>query len=312
MSLANKTYKNNKTGEIIKVIDSFENLAILENKQKISVSDLNNSTLFTEQIDPSNFFNNQSAYNLLADKIKNIPTEMIKDEDGSVPVATTNFYDDKFRPATNESAIVYGNEDDEKQELIRKYGATTDSQNEIDKQAQAFQKILGEEEPINNIQPITGSGVSQLRNTIPTQPQIKSETPEDPIISMFKRAKRTIEFVTEVQITNKLPRLDFIEMMEDSYDVSMIDYLADEFTNQIVSNPQMIRNTIKSKIEELVYNKTGASVLAVENNSQITDAVTQFEKPESISFEKEPVLSKDLPKKTTTRKPRNKKESIEK
>ena len=34
MNLANKSFKNNKTGEVIKVIDSFENIAVLENKGK--------------------------------------------------------------------------------------------------------------------------------------------------------------------------------------------------------------------------------------------------------------------------------------
>ena len=36
MSLANKSFKNNLTGEVVTVIDSFENIAILENKQKLN------------------------------------------------------------------------------------------------------------------------------------------------------------------------------------------------------------------------------------------------------------------------------------
>ena len=38
MNLANRIFKNNKTGEVVKVIDSFENIAILENKQKLDVT----------------------------------------------------------------------------------------------------------------------------------------------------------------------------------------------------------------------------------------------------------------------------------
>ena len=34
MNLASKVFKNNMTGDVVKVIDSFENIAILENKQK--------------------------------------------------------------------------------------------------------------------------------------------------------------------------------------------------------------------------------------------------------------------------------------
>ena len=70
MSLSNKTFKNNATGEIVKVIDSFENIAILENKGKADVAQLLNPDLYTEQIDVSSFFNTQGAYNNLAEKIK--------------------------------------------------------------------------------------------------------------------------------------------------------------------------------------------------------------------------------------------------
>ena len=70
MSLANKVFKNNITGEDVKVIDSFENIAILENKQKINVNTLMDTSQYTEQIDPGSFFNNQGAYNSLAEKIK--------------------------------------------------------------------------------------------------------------------------------------------------------------------------------------------------------------------------------------------------
>jgi hypothetical protein len=77
----------------------------------------------------------------------------------------------------------------------------------------------------------------------------------------------------------------------------------------------MIEDMIKQKIKEVVY---GAEIKEV--NSQITDSVTQLhnekaEKQEPLSFEREPILTKDLetPKKpTTTRKPRAKKETEQK
>ena len=105
MSIANKVFKNTKTGELIKVIDSFENIAILENKQKIDVRTLMDSNQYTEEIDPNNFFNNQGAYNILADKIKNIPTHLIKDENDNVSVNLNN-NNSEFYPNSNESAIV--------------------------------------------------------------------------------------------------------------------------------------------------------------------------------------------------------------
>jgi hypothetical protein len=299
MSLGNKTFKNNITGELVKVIDSFENIAILENKQKADVSQLLNPELYTEQIDPANFFNNQGAYNNLAEKIKSIPADKIRDDEGGevmINVDGNNF--GGVRPTMNESAIIMTTEEDERAELAKKYGVTT-PQNDVDKQNQAFAKLLGEEE----VQTIEVNRDVPRVEQRPSQPTQKVE---DPIITMFKNVKRIKEFSISLEIKNKIPRPDFIEMMEDSYNTSIIDFLAAEFTDNILKNPHLIEDMIKQKIKEVVY---GVEVGVKDINSQITDSVTQVEKHEPLTWEKEPVLTKDLPKKTTTtRKPRAKKE----
>jgi hypothetical protein len=49
---------------------------------------------------------------------------------------------------------------------------------------------------------------------------------EDPIITMFKNCKRNKDFKISLDIEDKIPRPDFIEMMEDSYTTSIIEFLA--------------------------------------------------------------------------------------
>lgn len=71
----------------------------------------------------------------------------------------------------------------------------------------------------------------------------------DPIIAMFKKAKRNTDFKISIEIENKIPRLDYIEMMEDSYeDTSIIQFLAQEFTEKLLANPSIIKDMI---VEEL-------------------------------------------------------------
>ena len=298
MNLASKVFKNNITGDVVKVIDSFENIAILENKQKIDVRSLMDSNQYTEQVDPSSFFNNQSAYNFLAEKIKNIPTNMLADDDENV-VRVNPYNGDGFGPVSNESAIIMSSEEEEKAELAKKYGVI-DNNDSIQRQNQAFAKLLGEEETVTKIEvnnneeetyTIEKRPVSSIPKQVTTPVQTKKV--EDPIISMFSKTKRNVDFKINIEVSNKIPRLDFIEMMEDSYETSIIDFLTDDITNKILNDPSMIRESIKSKIKQLVYGSV---------NSQITDSVTQVEKHESLSFEKEPVLSKDLIKPKTTRK----------
>jgi hypothetical protein len=84
MNLNNKTFKDNRTGEVLKVIDSFENIAILENKTKIDTRRLMDPNHFTEQVDPASFFNTQNAYDSLFEKIKTIPADRIPDENGEI------------------------------------------------------------------------------------------------------------------------------------------------------------------------------------------------------------------------------------
>ncbi len=260
MNLANKTFKDNKTGALIKVLDSFENIAILENKERVDVRRLMDNNFYTEQIDPNSFFNNQGAYNQLADKIKSISTENIKDDPEDIVVKMGG----TVTPTTNESAVVYTTEDDERAELARKYGASVDNVSSTNKQNEAFARLLGEEgaeelpkiqqrvEPIvNEVQRIEASRNDQPKSY--EKPQQVNQQVDDPIITMFRNVKKGVDFKMNIEISNKIPRVDFIEMMEDSYETSIIDFLAEEFTNKLLSNPQHIKNMISDRIKQIVY-----------------------------------------------------------
>lgn len=306
MSLANKSFKNNLTGEIVTVIDSFENIAILENKQKVNVNALMNPALYTEEIDPLSFFNNQGAYNILAEKIKNIPTDQIVDDSGEMNVSGVERID--IPRGVEESIVSMTTEEDEKAALAAKYGITSPPTESLQRQNDAFARILGEEsqnelpqipqyqQPVQEV--VTRVEVNReekeefSREYVQPVQRVEVEV-EDPIIKMFKGVKRSVEFDISLDIKNKIPRLDFIEMMEDSYETSIIDFLSEEFTNELLNNPEIIKGMIKSKINILVYGEDKLPATTV--NDQITDAVTQ-------------VVPKEV-KPKTPRKPRAKKET---
>lgn len=306
MSLANKSFKNNLTGEIVTVIDSFENIAILENKQKVNVNALMNPSLYTEEIDPLSFFNNQGAYNILAEKIKNIPTDQIVDDSGEVNVSGVERIDIPRGVDQEESLVSMTTEEDEKAALAAKYGIVNPPVESLQKQNEAFARILGEDSQdelpqVPQYQQPAQEQVTRVEvnreqleevNREYVQPVQRVEV-EDPIIKMFKGVKRIVEFNISLDIKNKIPRLDFIEMMEDSYETSIIDFLADEFTNELLKNPETIKSMIKSKINILVYGEDKLPTV----NDQITDAVTQVEEPKVV-------------KPKAPRKPRAKKEVI--
>lgn len=305
MSLANKSFKNNLTGEVVTVIDSFENIAILENKQKLNVTALMNPALYTEEIDPMSFFNNQGAYNILAEKIKSIPQDQIGDDNGEINIAGVNRIDVPRGVEQEESLITMSSEEDEKVALAAKYGIVSPPVESLQRQNEAFAKILGEEseselpqvpqyqQPVQEV--VQRVEVSREEEYV--QPIQRVEV-EDPIIKMFKGVKRIVEFNISLDIKNKIPRLDFIEMMEDSYETSIIDFLAEEFTNEILKNPDTIKDMIKSKINTLVYSENKVESFPAPINDQITDSVTQVKVEDT-----EPKVTKPrTPRKTRTKK----------
>lgn len=339
MNLAKRKFKNNLTGEVVEVLDSFEDIAVLENMTRVSVKQLTNTSLFTEVastsvpnsprlnedvIDPTTFFTSQNAYNALAEKIKNIPTDKLPQDDLINDVVSVSA-DRDFGPVSNESAVMMVSEEDEKAALAAKYGIVNPPVESLQRQNDAFARILGEESQ-NELpqvpqyqQPVQEEPVTRVEVNRDEAPAFNNEDAkqnwnndqfkvqpvvEDPIIRMFKGVKRNVDFNISLDIINKIPRLDFIEMMEDSYETSIIDFLADEFTNNLLDNPKVIRDMIKNKIHTMVY---GEAVKEV--NSQITDSVTAFPTAVNDQITDSVTQTKPEPKKPRApRKPRAKKE----
>jgi hypothetical protein len=208
-------------------------------------------------------------------------------------------------------------EEDEKAALAAKYGIVNPPVESIQRQNEAFARILGDESQ-NELpqvpqyqQPVQEEPVTRVEVNRQQQEEFNREyvqpvqrEVEDPIIRMFKGVKRNVDFNISLDIINKIPRLDFIEMMEDSYETSIIDFLADEFTNNLLDNPKVIRDMIKNKIHIMVY---GEAVKEV--NSQITDSVTAFPTAVNDQITDSVTQTKTEPKKPRApRKPRAKKE----
>lgn len=309
MSLSNRSFRDNRTGEVIKVIDSFENIAILENKTKIDTRRLLDTNFFTEEIDPSKFLDTTPAYSSIFEEIKKLPTNNIPDDNGEIKPTVT--MDSRYvPPVEDDSAVIYSSIDDEKEELARKYGVNPNTSDAISRQNEAFTRILGEESPEAAEIPAVPAAAAYQRPRIEEEPiqrievdresrdvQVSDGQPKiDPIVTMFKGVKRSVEFSLDLKLENKIPRLDFIEMMEDSYERSIIDYLAQEFTDELLKNPASLRDTIANKIREMVYEKPKAPAKKAPVKRTPKPNVAAGEKP---GYKKPAAKRKAAPKKET-------------
>ncbi len=239
-NLKNRRFIDLSSNESFQVKDQFENIAILSNNQRVDVKRLLDSNFYDEQIDPKDFLSQQSLISL-AEKIKSIPTEALntmKDDDGP--------------------AIMEYDPEEEKRMLMEKAMQMSNPNSAAQSQIEKFKDLMDEED-IPVVQP------HQSPQHQPVQPQDPIDrnstmenknphtSPEDPMIIMFKNTKKNTDLKITFDIENKIPRPDFIEMMEDSYEVSIIDYLSEEFTKQILENPSIIKDKIKEEINKIVY-----------------------------------------------------------
>lgn len=282
MNLINKEFLEIGSGNVIKIIDVYQNIAVTSERERIDVRRLtdtkyyipNDGGLFESKsismyenttprpsekkfeikmddyVDPNKFLNNERTYSMFAEAIKSIPEDKIPKGETEIQMPSTTTI-----PATNESAIIIDNNYDEKEELLRKYGINNQNQ-DLESYNKKFEKFLTdqpefeEQRPQSQVQIIEdpNSGRSYDSPTV-TRNQIQ----EDPITLMFRNVKRSVDFKIQIQIDNKIPRIDFIEMMEDSYETSIIEFFAEEFTNQLLKNPELIKKTISDEIKKMVY-----------------------------------------------------------
>lgn len=298
MSLVNKSFKNNQTGEIVRIIDSYQNIAITDSKEKIDANRLMDNRFYTEYIDPKSFFQNENTYSVFAEKIRNVDLSKIPVDKDTSPLNGDSINlpsDSKFSPTTNESAVVMYDPEDERAELMRKYGATDNGA--LNKQNQAFARLLGEDDggEVTKIDADRQSTVSQPQTITPSQPIVQPQSNvvqrvnfEDPIITMFKNAKRNVDFSVNLKIEGKIPRIDFIEMMEDSYEISIIEFLADEFTNDLLQNPSKLKMKVIEEIKMKVYPKNNlkTEVIVSESQSEVEPVEVVQPKPKTTTRRK--------------------------
>lgn len=247
-NLKNRRFTDTSTNESFQVKDQFENIAILSNNQRVDVKRLLDSNFYDEQIDPKDFLSQQSLVSL-AEKIKSIPSDALnnmKDDDGP--------------------AVMEYDPEEEKRMLMEKARQMTNPNSAAQSQIEKFKDLMDEED-IPVIQPYQPTHQNQSNQPVDTYDTNAYMTPtmennnlpyttppqEDPMIVMFKNTKKNTDLKITFDVENKIPRPDFIEMMEDSYEVSIIDYLSEEFTKQILENPSIIKNKIKEEINKIVY-----------------------------------------------------------
>ena len=272
-----KKFTDLSTGRVVEIKDSFEDIAVLVDGSKIRVSRLLDRNYFDEYIDPKTFFNTQSLFDNFAQKIRQIPDDVVRSiRESNESISTQRDFEmspnsDPFAPATNESAVLPYDPEVEKEQIMRKYGIQKDPLIEARQQMEKINSLLnnidgnGDDEMPLRIDvmrdeveaiPMEALPIGSMQSE--SKPFEKSSTqqtnipPLDPVYQMFRGMKRNQDFKFQITIEEKIPRFDTIEMLEDSFDFSVVDFLATEFTNNLLENPEIIKKMIVEEIRRLM------------------------------------------------------------
>lgn len=234
-NLRNKTFVDVSNNEVLRVNDQSEDIVTLDNGQKVSVQRLLDRGFYEEHIDPNTFLN-----------ALKVPRYQITEE--------KEISDYKPIDRNDDSIIMEYDPEEEKRMLLEKASKMLQNSPNADSQINKFREILGDDEDLPPIVSQVTVSNDVVEHRVP-QPQVKQVVVEDPIVTMFRNVKRNNEFKISIDIINKIPRPDFIEMMEDSYQYSIIDHLAKEFTKSLFEDPSFIEDKIREEIKTIVYGK---------------------------------------------------------
>jgi hypothetical protein len=283
-----------------------------------------------DKIDPNSFFNQR---NPLFEQISSIPNDFIE----KLPADSLQ-RNNNYPMVDNSSAVVQYDPEREKEELARKYNVKSnavveDAREQANRQNSKFMsdpklaKMLEEEGmSFNQMQQVQQAQQAQVQMTQPViqqhnappdnykeiyspssrqiDPVVESKNPNqyeyiDPLITMFRKTKRNTEFKISVDIEKKIPRLDTIEMLEDSYETSIIEYLAEEFTNEILSNPNIIKLKIMEELQNMLDNNSGKPKKVKKEEVEVTTENLLPEKKQRKTKEPEITTIKELSENST-------------
>lgn len=230
-----RKFTSNQTGEVVSVTDIFENIAILDNGERVSTRRLLDSNYYDSVIDPQEFLS--SGLSIIQREISSIPEEKLNElpVDREIPDRDITNQFESFN--NSESAVIITDIESEKRELLNR-ALKSPKQNNLSSNSSSLSRFL-------ELEPDTPTPIQEKQ--IPTPPV----SPRD---LMFSGVKKIYPIKLSIEIETLIPKLEFIKLMEDSYEHSIIDYLTDEISQKIINDPGIIKNSIKDQIKKSVEN----------------------------------------------------------
>lgn len=235
-----------------------------------------------ESMDPSSFMN-QSALgssmvaNSLFNQLSNIDTNNISDGIHSGPTVEIIESGDSFDRYTNDAYYKQDLETErmEMQRKLQNYKAPNVPYIEDEIEDEFVQNKPQRRDIFSELEDIDKKGSSTMpnpdirrerRHPVIQEPVIQE--PVNPLMELVKQAKKVNKFKANITIESMLPKYDLIKMFEESYDLSIIDILADEMIDKLIEDRESLRDKIKAEIKAKVYPKPRKATKTTKSTKQ--------------------------------------------
>jgi hypothetical protein len=263
MLIGKKFIKVNENKEY-SVIGTEGAFYILNDKSKVSAQRLLDTESFTEVLDVKNFF--EASNNVIVNAVNNTKTPSHSEYNDNVvrveAKRTDLGDDDKFYANSNESALISHEEidpEEEKRLLMEKYKIKPHTTHNVISQVEQQNELMKKLIDGDDIQPsmVKNEFMVDEFKQVGSKPSVQIPSPViDPIIDLLNKTKRVNNLKLKIEIEELLPKNEFIQMLEESYDKSIIDYLTDEIYNKMIEDSNSIKEQIKNQITAAVNKKS--------------------------------------------------------
>ena len=266
------TSYRNANGDLVRIADIDGDVAIFENNDRVAVARLNDKRFFTEVYEHKNTYDsdddafsltsNNSFRNNLLNDLQNV----ISRNDGNVseniaePLKIIESVVERHRDSVN----TYAKDDVNTSDVERLKQKAIDSQKNLQKRMLDSHNALTSKVDLDpadlNFDPNVRYDTRETdiqyfdENNKVSNESLKS-IKEDPIYDMFRKVKRSQPIKLSVNIDEMIPKKEFLSMWEDSYEISIIEHLAEEFTEKYLKNPNGFKSLIMQTIKDYVYGK---------------------------------------------------------
>lgn len=254
-------------GVVRSVMNEDDNFAYFDGN--VSVKKYLLGTKYEEYLDPAEFFNkSQSSLSQMAEQIKKYDGPVNESAHTGTSVNVQNVY--------TKSVV-----DDKVVHPVEKHNS-----HQVNTQSQH------QHYNFDNPQPQHQQNHNQPVNHYEHQrPQVQ-ENPEE---ALFKKLKRSLKMEFDLKVQEMVPTVEFIKMMNDNFETSIIDYLSNQIISKLLSDPQSLRKQIKDQMETTVYGAPREiEIEEEEETEQVTVSVIEPTVEESPKVEVVEVSTEDV------------------